>query len=251
MAVEPIAFDDLIEFVRRQAPDENSLHLLGRSILVSQRLADQADHLIGYFVDQARRSGSSWTEIGECMGVSKQAAQQRFIPSLADQPRAIDATLFDRFTERARRAIASAQRGAYRMRMNQIGTEHLLLGLVSESEGLAAKALAAQGVTQTEVRAALGAPGPLSAGRNPGDPAFGAQAKRVLRLAVREGLSLGNRQSRTEHYVGTEHILLAMLAEGGSGGAAVLSELGVDEERTRVWINSALDEILGERRGGG
>src|ERR1700760_3246235 len=76
----PVRLDDLIAHVIGREPDADPLQHLSAAVAVSTDLGELADHLIGHFVDQARRSGASWTEIGEYMGVSKQAAQKRFVP---------------------------------------------------------------------------------------------------------------------------------------------------------------------------
>src|SRR2546430_11683178 len=97
MSANPVRLDDLIESVKSQHPGSDPLQQLSDAVLVAEQVEEVADHLIGHFVDQARRSGASWTEIGTSMGVSKQAAQKRFVPS------ANQTTDFSRFTDRARR----------------------------------------------------------------------------------------------------------------------------------------------------
>jgi ATP-dependent Clp protease ATP-binding subunit ClpA len=173
------------------------------------------------------------------MGVTKQAAQKRFVPGAQDEPRAADATVFERFTPRARRSIVIAQKEAHELRSAQIGTEHLLLGLVSERKGLAARALKAQGVTEDRVRAAVAAAGaPASEQERPaGQIPFAPRAKKAIQLTVREALQLGH------DYVGTEHLLLALFSEGEGVAADVLRELGVGEDAVREWVR---DELLRE-----
>src|SRR5499426_4740035 len=98
----PVRLDDLIEAITKVRSDP--LERLSEAIIAAEHLDDVADHLIGHFVDQARRSGASWTEIGRCMGVTKQAAQKRFVgkePTSA--PGA--AAGFSRFTPRARNVV--------------------------------------------------------------------------------------------------------------------------------------------------
>ena len=124
---------------------------------MSAQLTEQADSLIGHFVDQARRSGASWSQIGASMGVTKQAAQQRFVPrgpvkgtaGLGD---------FSRFTLRARSVLAAAEDLALAADAAAIGTEHLAVGLLAEPDGLAAKAIVALGVSPGQLRSAFGAP---------------------------------------------------------------------------------------------
>lgn len=122
---------------------------------MSDRLGELADHLIGHFVDQARKTGATWTDIGMSMGVTKQAAQKRFVPKFADIEGPLGAAPFSRFTDRARNVITAAQQEARSAGHDYLGTEHLVLGLLAEPEGLAARALAAQGITAEQVRAAV------------------------------------------------------------------------------------------------
>ena len=146
---------------------------------MSARLSDQADSLIGHFVDQARRSGASWSQIGTSMGVSKQAAQQRFVPR-GPVSGATGFGDFSRFTLRARTVLTVAEdlaraadvavigpehlavalRAPLRLGHNYIGTEHILLGLVDEDDASAAT-LAGLGVTragaQQQIREAFAA----------------------------------------------------------------------------------------------
>src|SRR5919112_2359846 len=95
-----VRLDDLIQAITRVHSDP--LEQLSDAVLAGEHLGEVADHLIGHFVDQARRSGASWTEIGRSMGVSKQAAQKRFVPKAGDEPGDLDPQGFGRFTPRAR-----------------------------------------------------------------------------------------------------------------------------------------------------
>src|SRR4051812_7984113 len=136
----PARLDDLIDYVKSRYPEGTALEHLSTAVLASEQLGELADHLIGHFVDQARRAGASWTEIGQSMGVSKQAAQKRFVPRDSDTF-AIPATdLFGRFTPRARQAVVNAQTAAREARHDYVGTEHIVLGLLTQPEGLAARA---------------------------------------------------------------------------------------------------------------
>src|SRR5262249_39024690 len=140
----PARLDDLIAYVKSLHPEGSALVHLSDAVLVSEHLGELADHLIGHFVDQARRTGASWTGIGQSMGVTKQAAQKRFVP------RGSDDLTFDRFTARARDALLKAQEEARRAGAGGVGTEHILLGLLDE--GLAARAIAATGISLETVR---------------------------------------------------------------------------------------------------
>jgi ATP-dependent Clp protease ATP-binding subunit ClpC len=135
--------------------------------------------------------------------------------------------MFERFTERAREVIVLAQDEARRLSHNYIGTEHLLLGLLREEEGLAARALESLGVTLEEVRAQvariIGQGDEVTTGQIP----FTPRAKKVLELALREALSLGH------NYVGSEHILLGLVRENQGVAARVLLGLDADAEKIR------------------
>jgi ATP-dependent Clp protease ATP-binding subunit ClpC len=138
--------------------------------------------------------------------------------------------LFERFTDRARRVLVLAQEEARDLNHAFIGTEHILLGLIREGEGVAAKALDALGVTfdvvREKVEEAIGA----NTNPSPGSPPFTPRAKKVLELSLREALQLGH------SYIGTEHMLLGLVREGEGVAAQVLSDLGADMARVRTQV---------------
>lgn len=137
---------------------------------------------------------------------------------------------FDRFTERARRVITLAEDEARRFNHTYIGTEHLLLGLVREGDGVATKILANLGVELPRVRSAV----EFTMGRGTDTPSgeilLTPRAKKVIELALDEGRRLGHR------YIGTEHLLAALVREGEGIAAGVLESLGVNLERVREQI---------------
>jgi hypothetical protein len=224
-----VGLDDLVAYVHAAHPEGDPLMCLGEAVQVAQHLGELGDHLIGHFVDQARRSGATWSAIGQNMGVTKQAAQQRFVDI------ASDGAAFSRFTVLARAAITQAQKEARRSHSGAVGTEHLLVGLIAQPEGLAAKAIASMGVSTRKLRAAIKAMSPPQGAADvEGRLPFSPRAKKVLELAVREALRRGH------NYVGTEHLLLAVLDEGEGIGAKALLELGV----TRPAASACLDELL-------
>src|SRR5712692_8281451 len=140
----PVRLDDLIEAIKKVHSDV--LDQLSGAVIAADHLGDVADHLIGHFVDQARRSGASWTDIGRSMGVTKQAAQKRFVPK--GEPAGTDPTQgFGQFTMRAKNVVMASQDDARAAGNDTISPEHLALGLLSEPEGLAAAAIRAQGVS--------------------------------------------------------------------------------------------------------
>jgi ATP-dependent Clp protease ATP-binding subunit ClpA len=138
--------------------------------------------------------------------------------------------VFERFTDRSRRVLVLAQEEARLLNHGFIGTEHLLLGLIDEGEGLAAKALASLEISLAAVREeVLKTIGP--AGNAPtGSPPFTPRAKKVLELSLREALQLGH------NYIGTEHILLGLVREGEGVGARVLVSLGADLAKVRQQV---------------
>jgi hypothetical protein len=233
-----IRLDDLIETIKKVHPD--ALDQLSSAVLAADHLGEVADHLIGHFVDQARRSGASWTEIGRSMGVSKQAAQKRFVPKDLGEPSDPDPSQgFSRFTPRARNVVVTAQNEARAAGNAEITPAHLVLGLLAQPEGLAARAITGRGLTLDTVRAAATATLPPAAGELPALVPFDARAKKALELTFREALRLGH------NYVGTEHILLALLEQEGGDGP--LSELGLDKASTEAALLAALTAVVANR----
>ena len=147
---------------------------------------------------------------------------------------------FDKFTERARKVLTLAQEEATRFNHNYIGTEHLLLGLVREGEGVAAKVLANLGVELDRVRGAV----EFIIGRGDrmivGEIGLTPRAKKVIELAVDEARRLGH------HYIGTEHLLLGLVREGEGIAAGVLESLGVNLEKVRKETIAVLGGLAGQ-----
>jgi ATP-dependent Clp protease ATP-binding subunit ClpC len=147
--------------------------------------------------------------------------------------------MFERFTDRARRVVVLAQEEARALNHNYIGTEHILLGLIHEGEGVAAKALESMGISleavRTEVEDIIGTGGHPPNGYIP----FTPRAKKVLELALREALQLGHK------YIGTEHILLGLIREGEGVAAQVLVKLGADLSRVRQQVIQLLSGYEG------
>jgi hypothetical protein len=226
-----IRLDDLIEAIKKVHADP--LERLTDAVLAADHLGDVADHLIGHFVDQARRSGASWTEIGASMGVTKQAAQKRFVPKEPGQVPDLDASQgFTRFTPRARNAVMAAQNEARAAGHDQITPAHLTLGLLSEPDGVGAAAMVSRGVSLDSVREAVTAALPPPAAEVPAVIPFDPQARKVLELTFREALRMGH------NYIGTEHILLALLElEDGEG---VLTGLGIDKAGASDYVTATL-----------
>jgi len=233
-ATGAIRLDDLIQAIKKVHADP--LEQLTDAVLAADHLGDVADHLIGHFVDQARRSGASWTEIGRSMGVTKQAAQKRFTPSQAGLVPDLDASQgFTRFTPRARNAVVEAQNQAREGSNDHITPVHLLLGLLAEPDGLAATAIVALGVPLADARQAATAALPPPAGRLPALIPFDQAAKKALELTFREALRMDH------NYIGTEHILLALLELEPDGG--VLAGLGVGKAAVAGYVTQTLASL--------
>jgi ATP-dependent Clp protease ATP-binding subunit ClpC len=147
--------------------------------------------------------------------------------------------MFERFTDRARRVVVLAQEEARLLNHNYIGTEHILLGLIHEGEGVAAKALESLGISleavRNQVEEIIGQGGSSPSGHIP----FTPRAKKVLELSLREALQLGH------NYIGTEHILLGLIREGEGVAAQVLVKLGADLSRVRQQVIQLLSGYSG------
>ncbi|MCW2927670.1 MAG: ATPase domain protein, partial [Thermoleophilia bacterium] len=153
--------------------------------------------------------------------------------------------MFERFTERARQVVVLAQDEARALKHNYIGTEHILLGLLREEEGLAARVLDSLDITVDEVRTQVarivGQGDEATSGQIP----FTPRAKKVLELALREALSLGH------NYIGTEHILLGLVRENEGVAARILLDFDADAEKIRNEIIRMLSGPGRQQRGSG
>ena len=155
------------------------------------------------------------------------------------------ASRFEKFSERARRVLSLAQEEAQRFNHNYIGTEHILLGLVRETDGVAAKVLSNLGVELNKVRSAV----EFIIGRGeksaPGEIGLTPRAKKVIELAVDEARRLNH------HYIGTEHLLIGLMREGEGVAAGVLESLGVNLDKVRAETSQILTQTVQQSGGGG
>jgi hypothetical protein len=151
--------------------------------------------------------------------------------------------MFERFTDRARRVVVLAQEEARLLNHNYIGTEHILLGLIHEGEGVAAKALESLGISLEAVRAQVEEIIGQGQSAPTGHIPFTPRAKKVLELSLREALQLGH------NYIGTEHILLGLIREGEGVAAQVLVKLGGDLSRVRQQVIQLLSGYAGGTEG--
>ncbi|MDP9070661.1 MAG: ATP-dependent Clp protease ATP-binding subunit [Actinomycetota bacterium] len=148
--------------------------------------------------------------------------------------------MFERFTDRARRVLVLAQEEARLLNHNFIGTEHILLGLIHEGEGVAAKALESLGISLEAVREKVEETIGPAGSSTTGSPPFTPRAKKVLELSLREALQLGH------NYIGTEHMLLGLVREGEGVAAQVLVNLGADLSRVRQQVIQLLSGYQGK-----
>ncbi|GAB2876816.1 Clp protease N-terminal domain-containing protein [Streptomyces mayteni] len=221
-----ISLDELIEAIKKVHPEP--LDQLSDAVIAGDHLGEVADHLIGHFVDQARRSGASWTDIGRSMGVTRQAAQKRFVPKDPADP----SQGFERYTPRARQVVVGAQVLAREDRHPEITAGHLLLALARNQDSLAAKVITGGGVTLDAVTEAAAATLPPAVDQAPDPIPFDAGGRKTLELTFREALRLGH------NYIGTEHLLLALLEH--EDGTGPLSGLGVTKAAVEARVTAAL-----------
>jgi ATP-dependent Clp protease ATP-binding subunit ClpA len=226
-----IRLDDLIAAIKTVHADP--LEQLQDAALAADHLGELADHLVGHFVDQARRSGASWTDIGRSMGVSKQAVQKRFVPK-SGVTITVDASEgFGRFTQRARNVVTAAHNEAQAAGNAEVTPAHLTLGLLSEPAAVAGVAIVASGVALDAVRAAVELPPAVD--DPPALVPYDGNARKTLELTFRHALRLGH------NYIGTEHLLLALLEQ--EDGDGVLTRLGV----TDAAVEAEIAKLVGGR----
>ncbi len=215
----------LIDLVVERDRSAGDLDRLAIAVDVATEVGDLSDRLVGLFVDRARAGGATWSQIGEALGVSKQAAQQRTVPAA-----------FDRYTNRAKRCVERAQVLARELGQTSLSPSVLLAATLRDRDSFAAKALQRNGVVLDDLEAALLAGLPPAVENVPERPAFTIAAKQMLDQAVREAVKLGH------DYVGTEHLLLATLRqpEGLAAGVPTQFDLGYDAAA------AAVDALLAE-----
>lgn len=228
-AVQPVTIEQLVADVERQGA--GPLERLGVAVATCDEMHAVGDDLVVTFVDRARRDGCSWAEIGGQMGVSKQAAQQRF-PLLGAE------AWPPNFREDAQRALAAAGEHAQRLGHPYLGTEHVLLALTEQVDSLAGHVLADLGVASSAVSEAIDA---LARRGAPSTAPIGVsgRVKRALDQARREGRRLGHRCP------GSEHLLLVLATESDGAAARILERLGA----TPVDLCEALSSRLGPDAG--
>jgi hypothetical protein len=213
------SLQDVIQLVETDSQDTQPLSRLRVASALVQNLADTGDAALGYFVDQARHAGHSWSEIGEALGVTKQAAQQKQTVRLS---LGLNAPTFERFTPRARNVVSAAEPIARQWGHDHIGTEHLLLALYREPGGIAAQILNESNLTADKAEAAVGTRAERGTGTSQEKLPFTPKAIAVFTGALASALEMGH------NYIGTEHLLLG-LARGDGLAADILEDAGLVE----------------------
>jgi hypothetical protein len=235
--------DALITEVEDRSPSDQPLDRLSTAALRHEELTDRADLLLDHFVQVAREAKCSWAQIGDALGVTKQAAQQRHAKwrgpgglvrgFLGKRP-----GLFQRFSERARTGVVDAQETARSFNHDHVGTEHVLMGILSVPDSTGARLLARWEITRPDVEAEIeqrvgkGDPD----GKLLGHIRFDAHSKKALELALRESMALG------DGHIGTEHVVLGILRGDGGPGAAILRDRGVTLDEARAAVTAGLDD---------
>lgn len=192
---------------------------------LTEELDEVADSLIGHFVDQARRAGASWSEIGRSMWVSKQAARKRFVAGTRPTSPLDPSQGFSRFNEEARAVVVTAQERARVAGNDTIGVGHLVLGVIAAANSIAAHCLTAQGLSLAEIeRTAEATLPPAGATTRPG-PVRSAREDALQRTFVEA-------QRRGADSIGSEHVLLAI-----DQGTGVLAGFGVTLENIEAQLD--------------
>ena len=224
-----ISLADLIARLDEELPGASELARISEARLRAQTLSDLGDQLLDHYVSKAKQVGASWSEIGDAIGVTRQAAQQRHTPAP-----------FDRYTNLNRHTIVLAQEAARTHKHDSIGTEHLLLGLLGEPRGLAYEVLVAKAESEQRVRDAIEeAMPPAGEKALRGHIAFRPESKEAIEQALRASADLGH------DWVGTEHSLLGLIRTQQSLAAQILRDLGFTSDglhetvRTEITKRSA------------
>jgi hypothetical protein len=204
----------------------DELALLSAAAGTASELEEAADAVLGHFVDRCRQRGRTWTEISAALGVTKQAAHKRFsFPSG-----------LERWTPRAKAILESAPLEAQALGHNYIGTEHLVAALLRDAQSMGALILAEAGVDRERLLRKLMSHLPTFAGLAPEPPeTMTPRATQALADSLSQALAMGH------NYIGSEHLLLGVLANPASLGARVLGELGLTVAGVRASIDKRLE----------
>ena len=219
-----ISLADLIARLDAETPDADYLARVTEAQLRNRTLTDLGDQLVDHYVSKAKEAGASWSDIGDAIGVTKQAAQQRHKPNP-----------FERFTDLNRHTIVLAQEVARTHKHDTIGTEHLLLGLLGEPQGGAYKVLVAKAGSEHAIRDAIESALPPDGQKAlRGHIAFQPETTQAIGEASRTAAELGTA------WVGTEHALLGLIRTEASAAATILRGLGFTADGLYETVKAAL-----------
>jgi hypothetical protein len=229
--VNDLPLSEAIAWAERRATSAAPPDQLAAAVALAVELRGVSEELIGHFVTRARQADSSWADIGDAFGISRQAAHERF--ALASVPPA--SPWPERFAPDAQAAMAQANVAKRHFRHQYLGTEHVLLGLLTAGDNLAATALARLGITEQNVRDAIAET--IGYGETSGGVCDGIvpRLKRALERARAEAKHANHRLARSEH------LLLAIIASDGVA-TEILRRHGIDERKLRDEIADILPE---------
>lgn len=265
MRQDPPTLDDLIQLVKTRTDVGDDLTRLSEASCIASELNSVTDRLLNHFVQQARDSGISWAQIGQQLGISKQGAQQRFtgqsrLEDLPHQLRELGVTLEEkflsrspsasggllqkvrsafkpqRFTAAARQVVILSQEEARNLGSTEIGSEHLVLGLLREETGIASSTLRSMGVTYEQLRSQVTGDRAPAQDVPDGHVPFAAEARTALETAMTESANLRH------NYIGTEHVLLGILKEENLA-RQMLKELHIDVDHLTDEVSRLLERL--------
>jgi Clp amino terminal domain, pathogenicity island component len=233
-----IDLDTLVDNVAEASDDP--LDRITTAVLLQEQLAQLGDDLLDHFVKEARDAGCSWAQIGEALGVTRQAAQQRHGGFIDRMLGGLLDGRFRRFTPRAREAVKAAQEAARSRNHDTIGTEHLLLGLYAVGDqAVAAIALGRLGLDAATVDRLVTEREPDGATPVKGHVRFSPGAKKALQGTVQQALALNH------NYVGTEHMALALRQVPDGTAARIMEDAGVSYDDLKAQVVISLREVSG------
>jgi hypothetical protein len=218
------------------------LHRLAAAEEIADELAALGARLVGYYVEQARARGNSWADIGGHLGISRQAAQQRYAPArfLLTVTDLIGTGALNRLTDRTRATLVRAEEHAGRSGSAVVEPGHVLLAMLDDEDTLAVQALERLEVDTGEIRVALHGVASTTSPRTVSPP-LGTPARRLLETALIQAVKLNH------NYIGTEHLLLALAHTHSDPAAQLLADRGVTYDRAREAVQAVIDEYLRSR----
>ena len=228
---------NLDELIATVEETDGALDRVSAAAAVKDQIEALGDELLDHFVKEARDQACSWTQIGEALGVTRQAAQQRHGSLIARLVEGLSGGRFKRFTAQARAAVVAAEAAARDRNHEWVGTEHLLIGLVANEDGnVAETALARLGIDRPTIVQAVEEL--VGSGTEPvgGQIPFTPRAKKTLELALREALRMGH------NYIGCDHIVLALARVDEGVAACILTQAGITYKVLERTVRAVLDE---------